>query len=57
MYGSMILTSKQIAALIAWANEGDRKGGTTAWGPKFDAAMEVAQDVRARDHDPFDNVS
>lgn len=45
---TMELTEEQKAALIAWANEGDRKDGTTAWGPTFTAAMRVAQAVRDR---------
>jgi len=40
------LTNDQIQALVDFANEGDRKGGCTAWGPKFDAVMNVAQAVR-----------
>ena len=42
----MELTHTQIMKLVRWANEGDRDGGTTAWGPKFSDAMKVAQQVR-----------
>ncbi len=33
--------------LIAFADEADRPGGTRAWGPKFDAAVDVARKARA----------
>jgi hypothetical protein len=33
-------------ALAEWAREADRPGGTTAFGPKFTAAMEAARAVR-----------
>lgn len=44
----MKLVRKELLILVAFADEGDRRGGTTAWGPKFDATMQVARDVRAR---------
>ncbi len=46
----MRLTDEQVKALIEWADEGDRDNGTTAWGQKFTAAMEVAQHVRDNGH-------
>lgn len=33
-------------ALIDWANESERPGGCSGWGPKFDAAMEAARSLR-----------
>lgn len=44
----MNLTDEHTLALIAWADEGDRKDGTTAWGPTFTGAMNAAQAVRDR---------
>lgn len=44
---TITLTHDQIEALVAFANENDREGGTTAWGPKFNAVMKVAQEVRS----------
>jgi hypothetical protein len=41
----MKLSDEQIKALVAWADELDQQG--TSRGPIFDAAMEVAQQVRA----------
>ena len=41
------LTDDQVAALVTWADEGDRKGGTTGFGAYFTVAMEVARAVRA----------
>lgn len=46
----MRLTDKQVKALVAWVDEADRPGGTTAFGPKFDAVMEVARHVRDNGH-------
>ncbi len=46
----MRLTDEQVKALTAWADEAERKGGTTAFGPKFDAVMEVARHVRDNWH-------
>ncbi len=43
---AICLTDRQVAALAEWANEGDRKGGTTAWGVRFSAVMEIARTVR-----------
>jgi len=40
------LTTKDIHALIEFADEGDYHDGCTAWGPKFDAIMQVARRVR-----------
>jgi hypothetical protein len=42
------LSGEEAAKLVAFADEGDRQDGTTAWGPKFTAVMEIAQVVRAR---------
>lgn len=44
----MELKKKELKALIAFADEGDRPNGCTAYGPKFNAVMEAARDVRAR---------
>ena len=41
----MRLKADQVNALANWAEQ-DRPGGTTAWGPRFDAAMAVAQAIR-----------
>ena len=43
---AITLTDHQVAALATWANEGDRKGGTTGFGAYFTAVMEVARVVR-----------
>lgn len=40
------LTVHQLEALTAWADEADRPGGCTGWGPKFDAVMSVARELR-----------
>lgn len=40
------LNDEQINALVKFAHENDRAGGTTAWGPKFNDVMKVAQEVR-----------
>lgn len=40
-----VLSPEQAAALVAWANQ-NRLNGTTAWGPKFDAAMAVAMELK-----------
>ena len=42
----MKLNDKQLEALVVWADESERPNGCTAWGPKFDAVMEVAKQVR-----------
>ena len=42
------LTEDQARALSDWAEEGYRENGTTAWGPRFDAAMVVAQAVNRK---------
>lgn len=39
------LKDQHVAALVAWAEEGNREGGTTAWGKKFSDAMGVAQEL------------
>lgn len=44
----MELTKKEVEALIDWANESYREGGLTAWGVKFNRAMEVARNVKKR---------
>jgi hypothetical protein len=41
-----MLTTEELAALIAWAAESEKPDGKTAWGPKFDAALAVAQRLR-----------
>lgn len=41
------ITEEEARALSAWAAEGKRPGGTTAWGPRFTAAMAVAERVHA----------
>jgi len=43
---SRLLLEPQTAALAAWAEEQHREGGCSAWGPKFDAAMAVAESFR-----------
>lgn len=40
------LTKEQLSALIAFADEGDRPNGCTAWGPQFDAVMLVCRTLR-----------
>ena len=45
----MKLSEKQVEALITWALESKRPGGCSGWGPTFDAAMEVAQDLAKQD--------
>jgi hypothetical protein len=42
------LSGAQATALADWADEQKRKGGTSGWGPKFDAAMAVAEEVASR---------
>jgi hypothetical protein len=46
------LSDDETRALVEWAREAERHGGTTAWGPKFDAAMDVAKAVRDRQSAP-----
>lgn len=41
------LSETEVAALKAWASEARKKNGCTAWGPRFDAALDVA--LRLRD--------
>lgn len=43
---AITLTDHQVLDLVIWANEGDRKGGTTGFGAYFTAAMNVARAVR-----------
>lgn len=43
--GGHVLTEDQTVALHAWADE-NRDGGTTAWGPAFNAAMKVAMNLK-----------
>lgn len=42
------ITSNELTALIAWADESERAGGTTAWGIRFDNAMSAARAIRDR---------
>lgn len=39
------LSEEQKEALIDWAKESYKQGGTTGWGPKFDAVMVIARDM------------
>lgn len=41
------LTPDQAAALVTWAREQERPRGCSGWGPTFDGAMRVAQEVGA----------
>ena len=41
------LPDEDARALAAFADEGDRRGGCTGYGPRFDAVMAVARKVRA----------
>lgn len=43
---SVKLSPQDSVALIAWANEADRKDGNSGFGPTFDRAMDVARRVR-----------
>ena len=45
-YSHVTLTKVQLAALVDWAKEAARPNGTSGWGPKFVAALKVAQQVR-----------
>jgi len=46
--GQKLLTEEEVEAMIAFADEGDKPGGTTAWGVKFDKVMYAAGAVRSR---------
>jgi hypothetical protein len=48
-YSDITLLKSQVKALKDWADEADRHNGCTAWGPKFDAVMQVARQVRIAD--------
>lgn len=43
-----LLEEEETVALVAWAREAEREGGTTAWGPIFSAALDAARAIRKR---------
>lgn len=43
-----LLEEEETVALVAWAREAEREGGTTAFGPKFSAALDAARSIRKR---------
>ncbi len=52
----MILTKEDIKVLVDFADEGDRPGGTTAWGPLFDNVMALARKVRGATRDETQEI-
>lgn len=43
---TITLTKQQAQALAKWADQLFKENGTTAWGPYFSAALDVAKNVR-----------
>lgn len=43
-----LIEEEETVALVAWAREAEREGGTTAFGPKFSAALDAARSIRRR---------